>query len=82
MTYIENVFTAFEAALDGPNFADPVFGYAPFVDMWSYIDFMLVNEFWKNVDGYRISTYFHKKRFSDGGELVAGPLWDFNLAWG
>ncbi|MDG1427339.1 MAG: CotH kinase family protein [Crocinitomicaceae bacterium] len=82
MTYIENVFTAFEAALDGPNFADPVLGYAPFVDMGSYIDFMLVNEFGKNVDGYRISTYFHKKRFSDGGELAAGPLWDFNLAWG
>ena len=82
MTYIENVVTAFETALAGPNFSDPVLGYAPYIDRGSYIDFMLVNEFGKNVDGYRISTFFHKKRLSDGGELVAGPLWDFNLAWG
>jgi hypothetical protein len=43
---------------------------------------MLVNELSKNVDGYRISTFLHKKRFSEGGKLVAGPLWDFNLGWG
>jgi hypothetical protein len=42
----------------------------------------LINELSKNVDGYRISTYLHKQRFSEGGKLVAGPLWDFNIAWG
>ena len=31
----------------------------------------------KNVDGYRISTFFHKDR---GGKLVAGPAWDYDLA--
>jgi hypothetical protein len=82
MTYIENVVTAFETALDGPNFSDPITGYAPYVDMGSFVDFMLVNEFGKNVDGYRISSFYHKKRLSDGGQIAAGPLWDFNLAWG
>jgi hypothetical protein len=43
---------------------------------------MLINELSKNVDGYRISTFLHKKRFSEGGKLFAGPLWDFNLGWG
>jgi hypothetical protein len=82
LTYIENAVTAFEDALAGPNFSDPVTGYAPFVDRGSFVDFMLVNEFGKNVDGYRISSFYHKKRLSDGGQIVAGPLWDFNLAWG
>ncbi len=82
LSYIESAVTAFETALNGPNFADPVLGYAPFIDKGSFIDFMLVNEFGKNVDGYRISSFYYKKRLSDGGEIVAGPLWDFNLAWG
>ena len=36
----------------------------------------------KNVDGYRISSFLYKERFSEGNRLVAGPLWDFNLGWG
>jgi hypothetical protein len=42
----------------------------------------LITELSKNVDGYRISTFLHKQRFSEGGKLVAGPLWDYNIAWG
>lgn len=80
--YIENYITNFETALTGSNFTDPVLGYAPFIDVGSFIDFMIVNEISKNVDGYRISTFYHKHHVSDGGLLHAGPLWDFNLAWG
>lgn len=82
LSYIESAVTAFESVLAGTNFADPVTGYNSFIDRGSFIDFMLVNEFGKNVDGYRISSFYYKKRLSDGGEIVAGPLWDFNLAWG
>ena len=80
--YIETYITDFETALNGPNFDDPVLGYAPFVDMESFVDSMLVNEVSKNVDGYRISSFLHKVRTSEGGKLFAGPLWDFNLAYG
>ncbi|MDP4798028.1 MAG: CotH kinase family protein [Crocinitomicaceae bacterium] len=80
--YIEDFVTSWEDALAGPNFTDPVLGYKPFIDEASFIDFMLVNEVSKNVDGYRISTYLHKNRVSEGGEIVAGPLWDFNLGFG
>ena len=82
LNYIQSKITDFEAALAGPNFADPVNGYAPYIDMESFIDFLLVNEISRNVDGYRISTYLHKLRDSEGGKIVAGPLWDFNLAFG
>jgi spore coat protein CotH len=82
LQYIEDFVTSWENALAGPDFTDPVLGYKPFIDEASFIDFMLVNEVSKNVDGYRISTYLHKNRVSEGGEIVAGPLWDFNLGFG
>ncbi len=82
LDYIEEYITDFETALDGPDFDDPDDGYRPYIDVQSFIDFMIVNEISKNVDGYRISTFLHKERESEGGKLNAGPLWDFNLAWG
>ena len=82
MNYLQNAVTAFETALALPTFDDPVQGYDPYIDRASFIDFILVNEFGKNVDGYRISTFLHKRRLSEGGKIVAGPLWDFNLAFG
>ena len=33
----------------------------------------------KNVDGYRLSTFYSKDR---GGKLKADPLWDLNLSFG
>lgn len=82
LNYLQSYITSFEDALFGTNFTDPVLGYRPFIDVESFVDFMLVNEVSKNVDGYRISTYLHKLRVSEGGKFVAGPLWDFNLAFG
>lgn len=82
LSYIEDYITAWEDTLSGVNFSDPINGFRKFIDVESFIDFMLVNELSKNVDGYRISTFLHKQRFSEGGKLVAGPLWDFNLGWG
>jgi hypothetical protein len=80
--YIQEYITNWEVALKSSNFTDPVSGYKSYIDVASFIDFFLINELSKNVDGYRISTYLHKQRFSEGGKLVAGPLWDFNIAWG
>ena len=41
-----------------------------------------MNEFSKNVDGYRISTYLNKQKKSKSGLLRAGPVWDFDIAFG
>ncbi len=82
LAYIQDYITAWEDTLAGANFTDPINGFRKFIDVQSFIDFMLVNELTKNVDGYRISTFLHKQRYSEGGKLVAGPLWDFNLGLG
>jgi hypothetical protein len=80
--YIQQYVTAFETALAGSNFTDPVNGYAKYMDAGSFIDYFIINEVSKNVDGYRISTFLHKKRDSDGGKIYMGPVWDYNLGFG
>jgi len=82
ITYIQDHITSFEDALAGPYFADPVWGYEPFIDVHSFIDLYLINELSKNIDGYRLSTYFYKEKDSDGGKIVMGPWWDYNLSLG
>lgn len=82
LQYIQGYVTAWENALASADFMDPVLGYRNYIDVPSFIDFFLINELSKNVDGYRISTYLNKARLSEGGKLYAGPLWDFNLGFG
>lgn len=79
--YIQAYVDSFETALDGPDFADPATGYARYIDVPSVIDYMLVTELGKNVDGYRLSGFFYKDKDSNGGKLHLGPLWDFDLAY-
>jgi subtilisin-like proprotein convertase family protein len=79
--YIHAYVDSFENALNGPNFTDPLIGYRKYIKHKSFIDFMLLNEISKNVDGYRLSSFLHKEKNSNGGELRMGPVWDFNLAW-
>jgi len=80
--YIQQFIASFEGTLVGENFTDPVNGYSRYVDVNSFVDFYIANEISKNVDGYRLSTYLHKQRDSDGGKLHMGPIWDFNLGFG
>lgn len=77
--WLQNYLNTFETVLYGAGFADPSKGYASFIDRDSFIDYHLLVEVTKNVDGFRFSTFFHKER---GGKLKAGPLWDWNLSFG
>ncbi len=47
-----------------------------------WIDHFLVNELSHNIDAYRLSAYLYKDAEADGGKLHAGPLWDFDRAYG
>lgn len=78
--YITGYFRELEDALFGPNFTNPTTGYAAYLDVPSAVDYLLLNELVKNVDGnLRRSTFFTKPR---GGKLYFGPLWDYDLAIG
>ncbi|MBQ4037582.1 MAG: CotH kinase family protein [Clostridia bacterium] len=55
-------------------------GYEEYIDMESFIDWLIMIELSNNVDcAYRRSTYITK---APGGKLVFGPMWDFDLAFG
>lgn len=81
-TYIQNHMLDVEQALVSQDFADPVNGYRAYFDIPSFIDLMILNEFSKDVDGFRLSHYFYKHKDTDGGKLVNGPPWDYNLTFG
>lgn len=73
-TYVKN----FEAALAGPNFADPVVGYQAYIDSDSWIDSHLLGIFSKEPDLTRYSHYMTKERDE---KLRIDPLWDFDRAF-
>jgi subtilisin-like proprotein convertase family protein len=79
--YLQAYVDSTETALASATFANPTTGYAKYLDANSFIDYFILNEVSKNVDGLRLSTYLHKNRRSEGGKLMAGPAWDYNLAW-
>lgn len=80
--YIEQHIHNFEDVLLSAGYRDSLLGYRPWIDVESFIDFLLVQELSRNVDGYRISTYLYKDRDSRDGRLKMGPMWDFNLGFG
>lgn len=53
--------------------------YRNFIDVQSFVDHHILNEFSKNPDGFRLSAYLHKPR---NGPLRAGPVWDFDRTMG
>jgi hypothetical protein len=80
--YIQNYVYGFETALLGAQFTDPDSGYIAYIDVQSFIDFFLIQELGRTIDGYRSSCYMYKDKDSKGGKLTMGPLWDFNLSFG
>jgi hypothetical protein len=77
--WLTGYLNRFERVLYGPDFKDPVHGYAEYIDPGSFLDVHWLVELSKNIDGYRLSSYLHKDR---NGKLKAGPIWDWNLSFG
>lgn len=77
--YIEKYLSEFERILYSDNFKDPDTGYSKYIDVDSFVDFYLINEFFKNTDAGIYSTYFYKDYDE---KMKAGPVWDFNKSLG
>ena len=76
--YIKGEFFKLETAAKNGD-ASVVNGYPSIIDVPSFIDFIIINEFASNADAYTYSTFFHKDR---NGKLRAGPIWDLDLTYG
>jgi len=81
MIYIQQFVDQMESALYKASSQGLVDLMSDYMDMNSFIDYFLLNELARNVDGYKKSSYFYKDKDSNGGLLHAGPVWDFDWAW-
>ncbi|MFY9308312.1 MAG: CotH kinase family protein [Bacteroidia bacterium] len=80
-TYIKDFMDSMETTMNSGYFASTTNGYSKYIKTSSFIDYFIISELSKNIDGYRLSTYLYKENISAGGKLNIGPVWDYDLAW-
>ena len=78
--YIKEFVKKADGVLFGSNYKDSKTGWQAYLDMDSFVDWYLIQEIGKNLDGiYDTSCYMHLAR---GGKLMMGPMWDMDVAFG
>ncbi len=77
LSYIKKYDNDFRKVMETLSSEDPASIYNEWIDLQSFVDYMLVQEATRNPDGYGWSCYFHKDK---NGKLKAGPVWDFDQA--
>jgi hypothetical protein len=68
-----------ERRLYSPAWRDPAQGWRSCLDEGTAIDYVLVNELFKNQDAFQSSTFLSK---GVGTKLRLGPVWDFDVSAG
>ena len=51
--------------------------YRDYIDIDSFVDYFIINEYFMNYDAGNNSTYYYKNK---DGKLAIGPLWDYDNA--
>ena len=69
-------FSVFERTLYSYDYNDKKHGYESYIDVDSFVDYFLINEFTSNYDAGTYSTYIYKEA---GGKYKLA-VWDFNNA--
>ena len=84
MEYISAFMQGFENAIFSKTGVDPDSGkhYAEFVDMQSLVNKYMIEEISKNYDGNNSSMFFYKPADSQSPLAFAGPVWDYDSAYG
>ncbi len=73
--YILNDVNAFEEKLYALQDGDKSRAYVDEIDMNSFVDYFIFNEFTMNRDAGAFSTFCYR---DPRGKLTMGPVWDFN----
>lgn len=76
--HMRRVMDRFETAMlaiESGNYSS----YRQLIDTTSFINFILMHEVLRNVDGLRRSIWL---QYRSDGKIYAGPIWDFDLAMG
>ena len=73
--YIRQQLLLFEKALYDAPFSGDWSGVNDYIDMDSFVDYYLINEFFQNLDAGSRSTFLYQNM---GGKISIGPVWDFD----
>lgn len=73
--YVEGDISKFERALYSYDFNDPKKGYKNYINVASFVDYYIFQEFMEINDTCYRSTYLYKEK---GGKITMGPIWDYN----
>lgn len=84
IAYINDYIQSVENAILSPDGIDECSGksYQDLIDVNSFARKYLLEEVAANYDGGVASSYFYKDRDSVSEKLFAGPIWDYDVAWG
>lgn len=79
LAYVKGLFESFEQALWAKDHSQTS-GYPKYIDVDSFVDYYIVQELTKNIDGnLRKSSFITKER---GKKMEMYHLWDFDLTLG
>ena len=81
VNYINRRIDEMERVLASPRYADPHTGYSKYIDVMSFIDYQIAMELGHNIDAYRKSAKFYKRRDRVDGRFKM-VVWDNDLAYG
>ena len=81
LAYITSRINQMENALASTWYSDPEKGYRKYIDVQSFVDYQLIMELCHNVDAYRLSGKFYKRRDSVDPRFKM-VVWDTDLAYG
>ena len=81
LEYIQGRIDEMERTLSSYTFRDQATGECLYIDEMSFIDYQLAMEIGHNVDGYRLSGKFFKRRDSVDPRFKM-VVWDMNFAYG
>ncbi|KNY25278.1 CotH kinase family protein [Pseudobacteroides cellulosolvens] len=78
IAWITNYIQKTHNAIHSTNPSNATTGYPAYIDVDSFVNFIITNELAREADSYMRSTRIYKDRDK---KLMAGPLWDYDLGY-
>ena len=84
VNYIADLMQEFQDAIEQEDGVHPLTKkhYSEYIDVDSFIQKYLVEEISKNYDGGVTSSFFYKPQDLVSTKIFAGPVWDYDVAFG
>lgn len=84
VNYIADLMQEFQDAAEQEDGIHPTTGkhYTEYIDSDSFVQKYLVEEISKNYDGGVTSSFFYKPQDAVSNRIFAGPIWDYDVAFG